>query len=191
MRYDEKAELLPEHPVPQTAAECMRCDLCKQRSRIIWGEGNPNGKLIVILDNPGSREDNEGQPLLCGTRRTLQEAASSSGFHLDDLYVTYVLKCRPKRKYDKSVAVCACIGYLEQQLVEHRYMAAFCLGDRAVKAFFNDPDITVKESRNTQHLIRGLATFVSYHPLAVRRRPNLYPYFLDDWKTVYSYINGQ
>ncbi len=186
----EELALWPEDSVPEKARACTCCELCSQRTRMIWGEGNPRGMVIVILDNPGSRENKDGQPFVCGTRQTLMNAAALAGFRQNDLYVTYVLKCRPKRKYDKAAALSACMVHLEQQLNHHRYAAAFCLGDRATKTFFGDPNISVKESRNQMFHIRGLSTFVSYHPLAVRRRPNLYPYFIDDWKTVFNFVTG-
>jgi DNA polymerase len=156
---------------------------------MIWGEGNPNGKVIVILDNPGSRESKEGQ-YVCGTRQTLQRAAYSAGFSRDELYVTYILKCRPIRKYDKETARAVCSEYLDKQIGEHAYDAAFCLGDTAVKAFFRDPDMTVKEARGVSYQIRGLTIFVSYHPLAVRRRPNLYGVFLEDWARVRDFVSA-
>jgi DNA polymerase len=100
------------------------------------------------------------------------------------------LKCRPIRKYDKETARSVCSGYLDRQFEEHAYAAAFCLGDTAAKTFFKDPDITVKEARSGSYNIRGITTFVSYHPLAVRRRPNLYGIFLEDRIRVYDFVNA-
>lgn len=173
-----------EDPAPKCASDCARCELCKQSTRIIWGEGNPKANIIVILDNPGCREDKNGEEFVCGTRQTLQQAANSVGLGENDIYVTYVLKCRPVRKYDKEAARKACMVYLEQQLSANTFGIAFCLRDTAVKSFFSDPDRSVKDSREVWHDIRGLKTYVSYHPLAIRRRPNLYNIFIKDWEQV-------
>ncbi|MDS1030645.1 hypothetical protein RDV78_09230 [Bacillota bacterium LX-D] len=48
-----------EKAAPVDVANCQKCELHCQRSRVIWGEGNPNAPIIVILDNPGAREDKE------------------------------------------------------------------------------------------------------------------------------------
>lgn len=173
-----------EDPVPACSANCTMCKLCTQRSRIIWGEGNPKAGIIVILDNPGCREDKEGNAFVCGTRQTLRQAAYAAGLDEMHLYVTYILKCRPLRKYEKETARKACFGHLEQQLQLNTYNIAFCLGDVAVKTFFNDPSASVKNTRGSWHRLRNMAVYTSYHPLAVRRRPNLYSIFAGDWEQV-------
>ena len=174
-------QIWPEHAAPASVLSCSQCELCSQRTRVIWGEGNPNAPVIVILDNPGAREDKDGVPYVCPTRQSLQAAASRAGIGPRDLYITYLLKCRPVRKYDKPAARSACFGYLTQQLEAQRPLAAFCLGNTAVRGFFGDPEAEVKNLRGTWHEVRGLQTLVSYHPLAVRRRPNLVRQYDEDW----------
>ena len=34
---------------------------------MICGEGNSDAPIMIILDNPGAREDREGNPNVCGT----------------------------------------------------------------------------------------------------------------------------
>jgi hypothetical protein len=41
-----------------------------------------------------------------------------------------------------------------------------------------------KTMRGTIHQVSGYQTAVAYHPLAVRRRPNLWGLFLKDWSLV-------
>ena len=185
-----KFNLWLEDEAPGDVNECTRCELCKHKSRIIWGEGNPQGKVIIILDNPGRREDKEGVPFVCGVRKTIQIAAYTVGFDQRDLYVTYILKCKPKRAYNKEIARGTCVSYLEQQIRVNKYLMAFCLGDTAVKSFFNDQEKSVKNLRGSWYQIRGLPTYVSYHPFAVRRRPNLYSNFITDWEAVKSYVDS-
>jgi uracil-DNA glycosylase len=180
-----------EDPVPSNAEGCTRCELFEQRTRIIWGEGNPKAPIIVILDNPGCREDKEGHEFVCGTRQTLQLAADAVGLQEKDLYVTYLLKCKPVRRYDKETARTTCFGYLEQQLRADHFKIAFCLGDTAAKAFFKDPEMSVKSIRGIWHQVTGIPTYVSYHPLAVRRMPNLYGNFIKDWKAVAHMARGE
>ena len=174
----------PEDTVPANAEGCTQCELSKQRTRIIWGEGNPKAKIVVVLDNPGCREDKSGNAFICNTRQTLDHAAYTVGLSDKDLYVTYILKCRPVRKYDKETARGTCTGYLKQQLQTNNFEIAFCLGDVAVQAFFDDTERSVKGTRGTWNHVRGLMTYVSYHPLAVRRRPNLNGNFIKDWEQV-------
>lgn len=109
-------EVWPEDKMPLDAANYMECEVCTPKSRIIWGEGNPKAPVIIILDNPGAREDNEGKQYVCGTRA-------------DDVYLTYLLKCRPLRSYDKQKARSFSKPFLERQIrtIQPRYIV--CLGD--------------------------------------------------------------
>lgn len=171
----------PEDQTPTEAINCSRCELHCQRSRIIWGEGNPTGPVIIVLDNPGAREDKDGNSFICGTRQTLQSAAFEAGFKMEDLYVTYILKCRPVRRYNKEAARSTCISYLNKQLELQNPKLAMCLGTTAVQYFFENMEAEVKNLRGQMHFVRGLPAYVSYHPLAVRRRPNLSKQFSEDW----------
>lgn len=183
-----QSKVWPEAELPLHVHDCSRCSLAAQRKRIIWGEGNPQASLYVLLDNPGARENPEGQPFVCGTRDTLQRAAHEAGFQTDDLFVTYLLKCRPIRAYDKAAARSACLPYLEQQLEEAAPRLLFCMGNVAVQAYFGDPEAEVKHLRGCLHERDGQTIAVTYHPLAVRRRPNLYSYFLQDWMMVRQFL---
>jgi len=137
---------------------------------------------MVILDNPGAREDRDGSNYVCGTRQTLQQAAYSVGFKEADLYVTYILKRRPVKAYDKSFTRDICMKHLYTQLDTMPPKLILCLGNVAVSSFFGDMDAEVKGLRQKWSTPRGYMTTASYHPLAVRRRPNLRASFLNDWE---------
>lgn len=47
----------PEDATPCEHINCQKCLLSLQRSRIVWGEGNPDADIFILLDNPGARED--------------------------------------------------------------------------------------------------------------------------------------
>ncbi|WP_438446349.1 uracil-DNA glycosylase [Gorillibacterium sp. sgz5001074] len=178
----------PEALVPAAAEGCVRCALAAQRKRIIWGEGNPEAPVYILLDNPGARETPEGEAFVCGTRQTLQQAAHETGFRQSDLFVTYLLKCRPVRAYDKETARASCLPYLEDQLAARKPKLLFCMGNVALRAYCGDTEAEVKGLRGKLHEIGSQTVAVTYHPLAVRRRPNLYPLFLQDWQLVKLFL---
>lgn len=178
----------PEEPTPDNHKACEDCGLYEHGTRMVWGEGNPNAPIMVILDNPGAREDREGNEYVCGTRRTLQQAANDVGLKMDDLYMTYILKRKPLRSYEKSQARQTCMErHLYQQLKVKQPAFILCLGNVAVQSFFQDPDKDVKTLRGSTHDVRGFPTMAAYHPLAIRRRPNLKSLFMEDWQYVADY----
>jgi uracil-DNA glycosylase len=182
-------EIWPEDPTPENERDCQECGLYLQGTRMIWGEGNPEAPIMVILDNPGAREDREGNPVVCGTRQTFQQAIHETGLDNKLFYVTYILKRRPIRKYDKEQTRDICMHrHLDEQLRNHRPTLVLCLGNVAVQSFFGEPELDVKGLRGSWHEINGYETTVAYHPLAVRRRPNLYKFFLEDLALVKNKI---
>lgn len=194
MKPDFSPTIWPETGAPHEVLNCQKCELHKQRTRVIWGEGNPCAPIIVLLDNPGAREDKEGNPFVCGSRQTLQSAAFEAGLKMEDLYITYVLKCRPFRRYNKEIARSTCMMHLIEQIQLQKPEFVFCMGNVAAQCFFDSMDADVKNLRGMWHNIREIPTIVTYHPLAVRRRPNLLPQFMQDWEALaqcyYSEIQG-
>lgn len=181
--------ILTEDTIPLENRSCEKCELSTHGTRIIWGEGNTAAPIFVVLDNPGAREDKDKRPFLCGTRKTLQKAVHEAGLNINSLYVTYILKCQPRRAYDKATAKASCIKYLWGQLDAINPDIIMCLGNVACQSFFEDPSAEAKALRGKVNVVRNYRTIVSYHPLAVRRRPVLYKYFLEDWKLVASQLH--
>jgi uracil-DNA glycosylase len=103
---------------------------------------------------------------------------------MDDLFVTYILKRRPVRAYEKEKVRQISMMHLEQQLHQKKPDFIMCLGNVAVQSFFQNPEAEVKTFRGIWHNVQGYQTAVSYHSVAVRRRPNLWSMFLDDWTFV-------
>ncbi|MEH7335088.1 uracil-DNA glycosylase [Neobacillus drentensis] len=182
-------KLWTEEDVPAYAKECKDCGLYQHGTRMVWGEGNPKAPIMILLDNPGAREDCEGSPFVCGTRQTLQQAANEVGLTSEDLYITYILKRKPTRAYEKGTVRTICMNHLEDQLQEKKPKVVFCMGNVAVQSFFQNQEVDVKSLRGTVQQVRGIPTLVAYHPLAVRRRPNLWSYFIEDWQDLANVYN--
>ncbi|MGY0694096.1 uracil-DNA glycosylase [Virgibacillus sp. FSP13] len=178
------SSICPEEPTPSTVEDCGKCGLIEHGSRMIWGEGNPTAPIMVILDNPGARDNRNGDPFVCGTRQTLQKATTTVGLSVNNLYVTYILKRKPTRAYDKEMTRETCMMHLNQQLQNKKPTFILCLGIVSVQSFFQDEEMDVKSLRGKMYDVRGIKTTVAYHPLAVRRRPNLWSLFIEDWQYV-------
>lgn len=140
---------------------------------------------MLILDNPGAREDREGNSFLCGTRETLQFGMREAGIDVNDVYVTYLLKCRPMRAYNKPEARAACLPHLQRQLFQKQPLLLFGFGNVVAEAICIDKEsASVKELRGSWYEFQGTPVSFTYHPLAVRRRSNLLRFFVEDLKAL-------
>jgi uracil-DNA glycosylase family 4 len=180
-----------EDDLPLEAADYGQCEVCTEKSRIIWGEGNPKAPIVIILDNPGARENKEGEEYVCGTRQTLQKAVYEAALKPEDIYITYLLKCRPLRKYDKERARQFSMPYLIRQIKTIRPRVLVCLGDAVVQTMLDDHEAHVKNLRGFWHTVMGFPAIVSYHPLAVRRRPNLAKQFARDFEMLARFYKNE
>ncbi|HEX7055961.1 MAG TPA: uracil-DNA glycosylase [Bacilli bacterium] len=176
--------MLPEEPAPLFAVRKLQDDLALHKSRIIWGEGNSHAPVFVVLDNPGCREDRQGKPFVCGTRETLQRGLFAAGLEPEQVYVSYILKYRPTRAYNKPAARERGLPLLKLQLAEKKPSILLGLGDVVVKTLLQDETAQIKSCRGVWHLVAGIPAAFSFHPLAVRRRPVLMKYFLADLRLV-------
>ncbi|WP_242698355.1 uracil-DNA glycosylase family protein [Bacillus sp. SD088] len=91
-----------------------------------------------------------------------------------------IIKRKPVRAYDKDQVRETCMQHLKEQLQYHQPSLIVCLGNVAVQSFFQNPDIDVKALRGNWHEVNGYQTTAAYHPLAAKRRPNLYPLLVED-----------
>lgn len=178
---DDSFVILPEEQAPDDIQHCERCGLFQQRTRVVWGEGNSDASLMLILDNPGAREDREGNEFLCGTRETLQFGLREAGLEVNSVYVTYLLKRRPIRAYHKPEARAACLSHLQWQIRQKQPQVLFGFGNVVAEALLpGTGDAGVKALRGSWYEFQETPIGFTYHPLAVRRRPNLLRFFLED-----------
>lgn len=89
---------------------CKRCQLHAERTNIVFGEGNPDAKILFIGEAPGANEDKQGRPFVGRAGEILNELLASIGLKREDVYIANVLKCRPPRNrvpLKEEIAQCA------------------------------------------------------------------------------------
>lgn len=174
---------LPEDPVPADVPAEAFAALADHGGRVVWGEGRPGAPLMVVLDNPGLREDRAGQAFICGTRQTLRAAAASAGLGPEDLYVAFLLKRRPARAYDRQAVRSAYLPLLRAQIARNDPRVLVLMGDAVVGAVLGE-GARVKDLRGRVLEAWDRAAVVTYHPLTARRRPGLLPLLHADLRLV-------
>lgn len=97
---------------------CTKCDLCKTRTNVVFGEGVPNNKIVLIGEAPGFNEDQEGKPFVGRSGKLLDQILASVGFFRDkNIYILNTVKCRPpKNRNPLPIEKEACREFLDKQL---------------------------------------------------------------------------
>jgi uracil-DNA glycosylase family protein len=175
------ASLVPERPtlprLREAAARCRACPLWESATQTVFGEGRKASKLMLVGEQPGDREDREGEPFVGPAGKLLDEALRSAGIAREEAYVTNVVKhfkWRPagKRRLHQTPRaneIEACRPWLEAELAVIKPQGLVCLGATATKALLGTK---VKVTKDRGRLIDSeLASVVgvTVHPSSILR----------------------
>ena len=71
------------------------CELKKQATNIVFSDGNPKSKVMIIGEAPGSNEDQEGLPFVGRAGALLDQMLGSISLNRKNVYITNVINFRP------------------------------------------------------------------------------------------------
>ena len=76
----------------EAAASCRACDLYKTGTQTVFGAGAAHAQIMFVGEQPGDREDIEGQPFVGPAGRVLDEGLEAAGIDRDRVYITNAVK---------------------------------------------------------------------------------------------------
>jgi uracil-DNA glycosylase len=142
-------EWVPESPsltaLRSAVQECRGCELYADATQAVMGEGLRSSRLVLLGEQPGDREDVEGEPFVGPAGRLLDRALAEAGIDPAETYRTNAVKhfrwkgTRGKRRIHQSPTskhVAACAPWLRAELALLRPEGVVLLGGTAGKAVF-------------------------------------------------------
>ena len=162
------------------AARCEGCDLYRNATQTVFGEGPERAPVVLVGEQPGDREDREGRPFVGPAGQLLDEALALAGVPRAELYVTNAVKHfkfeqRGKRRLHKRPAtpeIRICNGWLLAEIEAIAPRMIVCLGATAAQSFMG------ASFRITQHRGEVLESqwapywMATHHPAAILRFPD-------------------
>ncbi len=166
----------------RAARGCKACDLWKNATQTVFGEGPSKATIMFVGEQPGDQEDLAGHPFVGPAGRILDEALREASIERDQTYVTNVVKHfkwsqgeRGKRRIHKKPRyseIKACRPWLDAELNAVRPKVLVCLGATAAQALLGR-EFSV--SRQRGELVESpLAPCVvaTVHPSSILRAPD-------------------
>lgn len=160
------------------AADCRGCPLWEPATQTVFGRGPAAARLMLVGEQPGDLEDQQGVPFVGPAGRLLVEALDEAGVDRTTVYVTNVVKhfgftVRGKRRIHASpdaLVVGACKPWLVAELAAVQPELVVLLGATAAKAV-HGPSFRVTQSRGQllDWPTDGPPTMATLHPSAVLR----------------------
>lgn len=153
-------------------AACRLCEIAKNRTRAVPGEGAENADIMFIGEAPGWNEDQQGRPFVGAAGQFLDELLSSIGFDRKSVYITNVIKTRPPDNRDPlPIEIANCRHFLEQQITIISPKIIVTLGRYSMAMFF--PGKSISKIHGTHQMLNGVVFFAMYHPAAALHQGNL------------------
>lgn len=150
---------MPDRPtlprLREAVQACHGCELYRDATQGVMGDGDPKAPLVLLGEQPGDREDQEGEPFVGPAGKLLDRALDDAGIDPSSVFRTNVVKhfrwsgTRGKQRIHKSPArghVQACSPWLVAELDLVRPTGVVILGGTAGKAVYGS-SFKVGESR--------------------------------------------
>lgn len=98
-------------------AACVACKLAPTRRTVVYGEGNPDARLMIIGEGPGEDEDRTGRPFVGRAGQLLDQILAAVGIARQSVYIGNIVKCRPPgNRNPEPDEIIACDHWLLDQI---------------------------------------------------------------------------
>jgi len=161
-------------------AECTKCHLAQGRHFVVYGEGNPKARAMIIGEGPGKQEDLTGRPFVGDAGQLLDRMLKAIHLTRQDVYIANIVKCRPpNNRNPENEERLACLPYLIEQIDVIQPKIFLLLGLVASQTLLQT-DLPMSKLRLMDHLFMDRPAFVTYHPAALLRNTNNKPLAWED-----------
>jgi DNA polymerase len=162
------------------AATCRGCDLYKNATQTVFGEGKARAAIVFVGEQPGDHEDREGHPFVGPAGTLLRDAMSEAGIDPRDVYITNAVKhfkyvMRGKRRIHakpKGTEVRACLPWLEAEIGTIRPQLVVALGATAAQALLGAAFRLTRERGRVVASPLAPRVIATVHPSSILRAPD-------------------
>jgi DNA polymerase len=149
--------------------ECVRCRLSEERTQLVFGEGNPNAKVVFVGEGPGAEEDRTGRPFVGRAGELLTRMIEAVGWQRGEVYICNIVKCRPPGNRAPQIdEVAICRPFLERQLRAIQPRVILTLGKPAATTLLGRP-VAITKVRGIWHDWEGIPLMPTFHPAYLLR----------------------
>ena len=156
-------------------SEIKNCDLKNNASNLVFSDGNPSAKIMIIGEGPGANEDKEGLPFVGRAGQLLDKMLNAINLSRESVYITNVVNFRPpenRKPTEKEIK--RYLPFLKKHIKMISPKIVLLLGSTAMNAILKSNEVISK--------IRGkwfeqeidnfkFKVIVSFHPAYLLRQP--------------------
>ena len=169
----DKAKKLQK--LKKSISNIKNCELKKSATNIVFADGNPKAKIMLIGEGPGSNEDQEGLPFVGRAGALLDKMLASIDLNRKNVYITNVVNYRPpenRRPTEEEIA--KYLPYLKKHIEIINPKILVLLGSTALNALIGN-EVVISKARGQwiekQFGECKTSVIVTFHPAFLMRQP--------------------
>ena len=152
------------------------CELKKNSTNIVFSDGNPDAKIMIIGEGPGANEDLEGVPFIGRTGELLDKMLLSINLNRDNVYISNVVNYRPPANRNPTEEeIARYLPYLIKHIEIINPQILILLGSAALKAVIDDNNV-ISDIRGKWFKKKignyNISVIASFHPAFLMRQPD-------------------
>jgi DNA polymerase len=174
----------------EIALGCPRCRLAETRQHVVFGEGSPTARLVVVGEAPGADEDRTGRPFVGRAGNLLDLLLAAIDLPRESVYICNVLKCRPPgNRNPQPDEIAACSPYLLRQVELLAPAAILAVGTFAAQTLLGTAE-PIGRLRGSVHEYHGVPLVPTYHPAALLRNSSWIRPVWEDLQRLRGVLDG-
>ena len=147
------------------------CDLHKSATNMVFSDGNPKSKIMLIGEAPGHDEDLEAKPFVGRSGKLLDKMLEAINLNREKVYIANIIPWRPpanRRPTEDEINIC--LPFLLKHIEIIKPAALMLLGSTASFALLKNKEGISK--------IRGKWVDLKINNLTIPTMPTFHPAFL-------------
>lgn len=161
----------------QALANFEGCLLKKTAMSLVFSDGNPKSKVMLVGEAPGADEDRQGLPFVGVSGQLLDRMLATIGLDRTSVYITNIIPWRPPgNRQPTPQEIAACKPFVEKHIALIKPEILVLVGGVAMKTMFNTNDGIMRlrgtwQSYTSPELSAPIKAIATYHPSFLLRSP--------------------
>ena len=155
--------------------DIKNCTLKNSATNIVFSDGNPKSKIMIIGEAPGSNEDQEGLPFVGRAGVLLDKMLASINLDRKNVYISNVINYRPpENRRPTNEEINRYLPFVKKHIEIISPKILILLGSTAMNALIGD-DVVISKARGkwVEKEFGNCKTsiIVTFHPAFLMRQP--------------------
>ena len=151
------------------------CDLKKNAKNIVFSDGNPKSKIMLIGEAPGANEDQEGLPFVGRAGLLLDKMLAAINLDRKKVYISNIINYRPpENRRPTEEEIKRYLPFISKHIEIINPKILVLLGSTAMNALIGKDEVISKmrgkwiekKFRNSK-----TAVIITFHPAFLMRQP--------------------